>query len=203
MQRVAQPSQIMANGEQPAVSWRDVLSQSVTAPEALTGRLYADAAEIRKVTVRYPMRINPYYLGLIENPGDPIYRQCIPDPREITDDAGWEDPLDEEASSPVPGLTHRYPDRVLFLVSARCAVYCRFCNRKRKVGHPAPFPLELPYRLIQLYTYEGEVVLDPFMGSGQTALAALKAGRSYVGYDINGEYADLADRRIANYLNGT
>jgi site-specific DNA-methyltransferase (adenine-specific) len=73
----------------------------------------------------------------------------------------------------------------------------------RKVGHPAPFPLELPYRLIQLYTYEGEIVLDPFMGSGQTALAALRAGRSYVGYDTNGEYADLADRRIAKYLNGT
>ncbi|MEW5938809.1 MAG: site-specific DNA-methyltransferase [Chloroflexota bacterium] len=66
----------------------------------------------------------------------------------------------------------------------------------RKVGHPAPFPVELPYRLIQLYTFSGEVVLDPFMGSGQTALAALKAGRHFVGYEINEEYLKLAAKRI-------
>ncbi|NOZ82677.1 MAG: site-specific DNA-methyltransferase [Euryarchaeota archaeon] len=65
-----------------------------------------------------------------------------------------------------------------------------------KVGHPAPFPVELPYRLIQLYTYRGEVVLDPFMGSGQTAIAALKAERHYVGYEIDARYAELAERRI-------
>jgi modification methylase len=66
----------------------------------------------------------------------------------------------------------------------------------RKVGHPAPFPVDLPYRLIQLYTFSNEVVLDPFMGSGQTALAALKAGRHFVGYEINGEYLELANSRI-------
>jgi site-specific DNA-methyltransferase (adenine-specific) len=66
----------------------------------------------------------------------------------------------------------------------------------RKIGHPAPFPVDLPYRLIQLYTYLGEIILDPFMGSGQTALAALKAGRHYVGYEINGEYLELAQKRI-------
>jgi len=65
-----------------------------------------------------------------------------------------------------------------------------------KVGHPAPFPVELPYRLIQLYTFEGEVVLDPFMGSGTTGIAALKAGRIFVGYEINPEYVALANRRI-------
>lgn len=68
----------------------------------------------------------------------------------------------------------------------------------RKVGHPAPFPVELPYRLIQLYTFSDEIVLDPFMGSGQTALAALKAGRHFVGYELSGEYCDLARRRIEN-----
>jgi DNA modification methylase len=67
----------------------------------------------------------------------------------------------------------------------------------RRVGHPAPFPIELPYRLIQLYTFKDEVMLDPFMGSGQTALAALKAGRHYVGYETNEEYLKLAERRIA------
>jgi site-specific DNA-methyltransferase (adenine-specific) len=70
----------------------------------------------------------------------------------------------------------------------------------RRVGHPAPFPIELPHRLIQLYTYAGEIVLDPFMGSGQTALAALKAGRHYVGYEINAEYKTLADKRITSLL---
>ena len=68
----------------------------------------------------------------------------------------------------------------------------------RKVGHPAPFPVELPYRLIQLYTFSDEIVLDPFMGSGQTALAALKAGRRYVGYELSEEYCELAERRIQN-----
>ena len=68
----------------------------------------------------------------------------------------------------------------------------------RKVGHPAPFPVELPYRLIQLYTFSDEVVLDPFIGSGQTAIAALKAGRHFIGYEISEEYIRLAYRRIQN-----
>jgi site-specific DNA-methyltransferase (adenine-specific) len=66
----------------------------------------------------------------------------------------------------------------------------------RKIGHPAPFPVELPYRCIQLYTYSSEVVLDPFMGSGQTALAALKSGRKYVGYETDPAYIELANARI-------
>jgi modification methylase len=66
----------------------------------------------------------------------------------------------------------------------------------RKVGHPAPFPLELPRRLIQLYSFENEVVLDPFMGSGQTGIAAIRSNRRYVGYDINQNYIDLATRRL-------
>lgn len=68
-----------------------------------------------------------------------------------------------------------------------------------KVGHPAPFPVELPYRLIQLYTFEGEVVLDPFMGSGQTAIAAVKTHRHYIGYDINEGYVNLANRRVREF----
>ncbi len=66
----------------------------------------------------------------------------------------------------------------------------------KKVGHPAPFPVELPYRLMQLYTFTGDVVLDPFMGSGTTALAALKAGRKYVGYETSAEYLALAQQRV-------
>jgi site-specific DNA-methyltransferase (adenine-specific) len=70
----------------------------------------------------------------------------------------------------------------------------------RKVGHPAPFPVELPYRLIQLYTFADEIILDPFMGSGSTAIAALKAGRNYVGFEVDPEYVKLADKRIAHFL---
>ncbi len=67
----------------------------------------------------------------------------------------------------------------------------------RRVGHPAPFPIELPRRLIQLYTFEHEVVLDPFMGSGQTAIAAVKSGRRYVGYEVDEKYVQLAQQRIS------
>ena len=69
----------------------------------------------------------------------------------------------------------------------------------KKVGHPAPFPIELPYRLIQLYTFKGDVILDPFMGSGTTAIAALKSERKYIGYDNDPAYIKLAEERIAPY----
>ena len=69
----------------------------------------------------------------------------------------------------------------------------------RRIGHPAPFSVELPYRLIQLYTFEGDVVLDPFVGSGQSAIAAIKTSRHYIGYDINKEYVKLAERRIKEF----
>jgi DNA modification methylase len=68
----------------------------------------------------------------------------------------------------------------------------------RKIGHPAPFPLELPYRLIQLYTFTGDIILDPFMGSGTTAMAALQGGRKYIGYDNDPAYVRLAEGRIGD-----
>ena len=69
----------------------------------------------------------------------------------------------------------------------------------KKVGHPAPFPVELPHRLIQLYTYEKEVVLDPFMGSGSTAIAALQDKRHYVGYETQQKYWKSAKKRIKKF----
>ncbi len=69
----------------------------------------------------------------------------------------------------------------------------------KKIGHPAPFPEELPYRLIQLYSFKGDVILDPFVGSGTTSLVALKTGRNYIGYDNNPEYVKLAEDRIGAY----
>jgi site-specific DNA-methyltransferase (adenine-specific) len=67
-----------------------------------------------------------------------------------------------------------------------------------RIGHPAPFPVELPRRLIELYTFEGDVVLDPFMGSGTTALAALETGRHFVGYELDEAYVKIAWERINN-----
>lgn len=69
----------------------------------------------------------------------------------------------------------------------------------RRVGHPAPFPVELPRRLIELYSFEDDVVLDPFMGSGTTAIAAIDTQRRYFGYDIDENYIELANQRISNH----
>jgi len=70
----------------------------------------------------------------------------------------------------------------------------------KKIGHPAPFPIELPLRCIKLYTFENDVILDPFMGSGTTAVAALTSNRFFVGYDTNPEYIKLAEKRIKKIL---
>jgi len=66
----------------------------------------------------------------------------------------------------------------------------------RRVGHPAPFPVELPFRCIQLYTFAGDVVLDPFCGVGTTCVAAMQAGRRFVGYDTNEEYVRSVQKRL-------
>jgi len=70
----------------------------------------------------------------------------------------------------------------------------------RRIGHPAPFPEELPNRLIQLYSFKNDIILDPFMGSGTTAVVAIKTKRNYIGYDINEEYIKLANNRIKNVI---
>jgi site-specific DNA-methyltransferase (adenine-specific) len=77
------------------------------------------------------------------------------------------------------------------------SVWTFYPESAKKVGHPAPFPVELPYRLIQLYTFKDDVVLDPFMGSGATALAAAQSHRSFIGYDIDPNYVKLAQNRLA------
>jgi len=98
-------------------------------------------ADQQAVASVYPCKVSGYYAGLVSSPGDAIWRQCIPDIRELEDNAQIADPLAEEALSPVPGLIHRYPDRVVLLVSNRCPVYCRFCMRKRHVGGEGDIPL--------------------------------------------------------------
>lgn len=114
-------------------AWQQSLKESITSPVQLAEHFPVDVAALEAVAERYPMRITPYYLGLIEEVGDPIWRQCVPDLAEFSED-GMLDPLGEENLSPVPSVIHRYPDRVVFLASGSCASYCRFCTRKRKVG---------------------------------------------------------------------
>ncbi len=70
----------------------------------------------------------------------------------------------------------------------------------RRVGHPAPFPVELPEQLIRLYTFDDDLVLDPFMGSGSALVAAARLGRRYVGYDLDPHYVEIARRRVAEVL---
>jgi len=97
----------------------------------------ADLADLERVAARYAIAVTPDIAGLIdtENPDDPIARQFIPDARELVDAAGENpDPIGDDAHSPVAGIVHRYPDRVLFKLVHVCAVYCRFCFRREMVG---------------------------------------------------------------------
>lgn len=114
--------------------WQDMLRQSIDSGKDLVERFGFDKDEAEKLNKFFHTRINPYYLSLIRHPGDPIWLQCIPDSIELQDENAPEDPLNEDADSPVPSITHRYPDRVLFLVTSQCSMYCRFCTRKRKVS---------------------------------------------------------------------
>ena len=118
--------------------WQELMQKSVRTSEALPDSFDIDFLSAKEVEKQYPIRINPYFLDLVKRHGEPLARQVIPDIREIEDAAGWIDPLAEDENSPVPNLVHRYPDRALFLVSSECAVYCRFCTRKRKIGHWNP-----------------------------------------------------------------
>jgi len=118
-------------------SWQHEIKNSVTSSVELSRELGCDAAAVAAVSTHYPLRVSPYYLNLIKKNGLPLYRQAVPDLRELDDPQGMIDPLGEETLSPVPNLVHKYPDRALFLVCSECAMYCRFCTRKRKVGKPA------------------------------------------------------------------
>jgi len=114
--------------------WILDLRNSVNKGETIAQDFEVDANQIDEVRKIYPMRIPRYYYDLIEEEGDPIWMQSVPSIQELQDQDAPEDPLNEEADSPVHRLTHRYPDRVLLLVTDRCPMYCRFCTRKRMVG---------------------------------------------------------------------
>jgi lysine 2,3-aminomutase len=158
---------VKTNNKRP--EWKKILSQSITSPSGLSMLTGEEKENLNEVISHYPMRINHYYLSLIKEKNDPIYRQCVPDVEELKDKKGLEDPLSEEEFSPISGLTHRYPDRVLFLISGRCAVYCRFCNRKRKVGKPGMVSGETIKKGIEYIRNHGEI-RDVLLSGGDPLL---------------------------------
>lgn len=129
--------------------WKWQLKNSVRTIEdfeLLTGIAFTHAEKQRlEATLgRFPLSITPYYLSLIDTENyrnDPVFIQAFANIEELTVlKTDLEDPLHEEDDSPVEGITHRYPDRVLFHVSNVCSMYCRFCTRKRKVGDVDSIP---------------------------------------------------------------
>jgi lysine 2,3-aminomutase len=113
-----------------------------------------ERSSLERTFRKFPLSITPYYLSLIDRENyrnDPVFKQAFGSVHELNRmDDELEDPLSEEQDSPVEGITHRYPDRVLFHVSNICSMYCRHCTRKRKVGDvdfPAArgHPLHCPF----------------------------------------------------------
>jgi lysine 2,3-aminomutase len=121
-------------------TWQQKLAASLTDPAAIAARFALDPATTAAVATRYPVRLTPQLLGLIEGAEEPLGRQFLPDLRELADDGLPDDPLAETELAPLPAVVHRYPTRVLLLAGNACAAYCRFCTRKRRVGC-APFRL--------------------------------------------------------------
>ncbi|MBN2416139.1 KamA family radical SAM protein [bacterium] len=149
-------------------TWQKQIQESLTTPEEFAARFDLPLDQVQDIEKHFKMRITPHYASLIKEKGDGLYRQFVPDPAEL-EGSGVSDPLSEDSDSPVPGLVHRYPDRVLFLVSHVCAAYCRFCTRKRKVGdvnkiHPSHIDAGIEY--IRRHTEVRDVILsggDPLM----------------------------------------
>lgn len=140
---------------------------------------FPDLERLQEAIDNFELRISPAMVDLIKEPGDPIWRQYVPDVQELEVIDGVPDSLAEDRDSPVPNITHRYPDRVLFLVSPVCASYCRFCTRRRKVGDPEKIPLsqfESAFRYLEEHTEVRDVILsggDPLLLSDRRLDAIL------------------------------
>jgi len=149
--------------------WQQMVRDSIHTVDQLVDKFSIDRSVAEKLIEFFQVRINPYYLSLIKYPGDPIWMQCVPDIKELQDLDADEDPLYEDAMSPVPNITHRYPDRALFLVTSQCGLYCRFCTRKRKVGNSEKISmrgLESAFKYLEAHTEIRDVILsggDPLM----------------------------------------
>ncbi|MGA1841490.1 MAG: KamA family radical SAM protein [bacterium] len=129
-------SQDKTSERDPWDQWEWQLKKRITSVDKLSfAWLTRDQKNLlNQVCQRFPMAITPYYLSLMnpEDPDDPIMKQALPSVYEtLSSETSYSDPLNEDANSPVKGLTHRYPDRALFILTNSCAVYCRHCTRKR------------------------------------------------------------------------
>jgi site-specific DNA-methyltransferase (adenine-specific) len=132
--------------------------------------------------------------GSFQRPGNPVFRDLSE--RIIVASKGRFDravPARKRAGATLPSVATISADEFMELTTDVWELPPESATR---VGHPAPFPVELPRRLIDLYTYEGDLVLDPFMGSGSTAVAAVRTGRHYIGFDTDPAYVDQAEARI-------
>ncbi len=153
-------------------SWQDTLKQSLTTVDELIERFGAenvDREAVERAIEKFNLRITPAALAQIQRPGDWAWNQYVPTGAENEVVDGIVDSLDEDADSPVPNITHRYPDRVLFLVSPVCATYCRFCTRRRKVGDPEKIPLN-QFDAAFAYIREHTEVRDVAMSGGDPLL---------------------------------
>ncbi len=161
-------------------SWQRMLNRSLKSPEEIADFFGLDPEKVGKIARHFRAQITPYYAGLIKSKGDALYRQVVPDPAELEGHDGEADPLSEDQDSPVPSIVHRYPDRVLFLVSHLCASYCRFCTRKRIVGDPEkihPRYVEDGVEYIRAHPEVRDVVIsggDPLMLSDRRLEIILK-----------------------------
>lgn len=171
--------------------WQKILQQSITTLDGLEEQLDCDITALRDVIANFPVRINPYFLKLIQKKGDAIWKQAVPDPAELQDEVCIADPLGEETLSPVPNLVHKYPDRALFLVNNECAMYCRFCTRKRKVGTSrmriSQNTLEAGFDYLREHPEIREVLLsggDPLLLEDEQLLKILSTLRSISSIEI-------------------
>jgi len=164
--------------------WQSVLHErSLSTLQQLVDKFgpehFPDLERLQQAVENFEFRISPPMVDLIKSPGDPIWRQYVPDLQELDVVEGVPDSLGEDADSPVPNITHRYPDRALFLVSPVCASYCRFCTRRRKVGDPEKISMtqyESAFQYLEQHTEIRDVILsggDPLMLSDRRLDAIL------------------------------
>jgi lysine 2,3-aminomutase len=164
--------------------WKKILAQSITKPKDLAKHLGVDEKEVADVVGPYPMRITPTVLATIKEKGDAIWKQVVPEGIELDDIDAQDDPLEEDTDSPVPHLVHRYPDRVLLMVTNQCPIYCRFCTRKRLVGKPGFLKkgeLDQAVAYLREHTEVRDVILsggDPLLLPDNLIERILKALRS-------------------------
>jgi lysine 2,3-aminomutase len=154
------------------LDWHWHLRNRITTPDELKKyiKLQPEEEEVfKKKNFSFRMAITPYYLSLIDpkNPYDPVRLQAIPRIAESHFAAeDMPDPLHEDADSPVPGMTHRYPDRVLLLLTDQCAMYCRHCTRRRKAGEKdAPMPKDNVEKAIE-YIKKNKEIRDVILSGG-------------------------------------